>query len=120
MNLLGRWHPRFWRRELPTVPDRGTCFEAAQASGLNDLQTRLNRWSSLWTLENESATSTQAQQLVAERLAHCMESCFGQHLHSSLLGKGIQISLASSTPIFTAFLGRRATRELARRVLQDI
>jgi hypothetical protein len=49
-----------------------------------------------------------------------MERCFGQHVQSSLRAKGSQISLASSTPIFTAFLGRRATRELSRRVLQDI
>jgi hypothetical protein len=120
MNLLGIWHPRFWRRELPATPERDTCFEAAQVTGLNDLQTRLNRWCHLWTQENESATCTKAQQLVAERLAMCMERCFGQYVHSSLRGKGSQISLASSTPIFTAFLGRRATRELSRRVLQDI
>jgi hypothetical protein len=120
MKLLGRWHLKFWRRELRATSDNEACFEAAPASGLNDLQARLNRWSHLWTQESESATSTQAQQLVAERLALWMERCFGQHVHSSLRGKGSEISLASSTPIFTAFLGRRATRELSRRVLQDI
>jgi hypothetical protein len=80
----------------------------------------LNQWSHLWTQENESAARSEAQQVVAERLARWMERCFGQHVQSSLRAKGSQISLASSTPIFTAFLGRRATRELSRRVLQDI
>jgi hypothetical protein len=120
MNLLGRWHPRFWRQELPAVPGRDVYFEAAPASGLDDLQTRLNHWSHLWTQDNESAIRTEAQQLVADRLARWMERCFGQHVQSLLRDKGSQISLASSTPIFTAFLGRRATRELSRRVLQDI
>jgi hypothetical protein len=95
-------------------------FEAAPASGLDDLQARLNHWSHLWTQESDSTLHTEAQQLVAERLAGWMERCFGRHLESSLRGKGSPISLASSTPIFTAFLGRRATRELSRRVLQDI
>jgi hypothetical protein len=74
----------------------------------------------LWAHENESAIGTEAQQLVAERLSHWMDRCFGQHVQSSLRNKGKPMSLASSTPIFTAFLGRRATRELSRRVLQDI
>jgi hypothetical protein len=120
MNLLGKWHPRFGRREFPAAPGGDMRIEAVPASGLDDLQTRLNHWSHLWTQDNESAAHTEAQQLVAERLARWMERCFGRHVQSSLRGKGSQISLASSTPIFTAFLGRRATRELSRRVLQDI
>jgi hypothetical protein len=95
-------------------------FEAASASGLDDLQARLNHWTDLWTIDNDSSARTEAQQLVAERLGRWMDRCFGQHVQSSVRGKGSPISLASSTPIFTAFLGRRATRELSRRVLQDI
>jgi hypothetical protein len=120
MNLPGKWHPRFWKHTHSAAPDSDGYFEAAPASGLDDLQTRLNHWSHLWTQDGESATRTEAQQLVAERIAHWMERCFGRHVQSSLHGKGGQFSLASSTPIFTAFLGRRATRELSRRVLQDI
>jgi hypothetical protein len=63
---------------------------------------------------------TEAQELVEARLSRWMERCFGRQVRASLSGEGGQISLASSTPIFTAFLGRRATRELSRRVLQDI
>ncbi|MDR3773786.1 MAG: hypothetical protein P4L26_10590 [Terracidiphilus sp.] len=120
MNLPGKWRPRLWRRKLPAAAVGEAPFEGAAASGLHDLQTRLNHWSHLWNQQNESAARTEAQQVVAERLARWMERCFGQHVQSSLRAKGSQISLASSTPMFTAFLGRRATRELSRRVLQDI
>jgi hypothetical protein len=101
-------------------PGSEMCFEAAASSGLDDLQTRLNHWSDLWTKGSDSTMRSDAQRLVAERLASWMERCFGRHAVSSLRGKGSAISLASSTPIFTAFLGRRATRELSRRVLQDL
>jgi hypothetical protein len=120
MNLLGRWNPKFWRRELPAAPGGDVCFEAASASGLDDLQARLNHWTELWSQDSDSAGRTEAQKLVAERLGRWMDRCFGQHVQSSVRGKDSPISMASSTPIFTAFLGRRATRELSRRVLQDI
>jgi hypothetical protein len=120
MNLPGRWHASFWRRKLLAAPASEMPVEAAPASGLDDLQMRLAQWSHLWAHDNESAIGTEAQQLVAERLSRWMDRCFGQHVQSSLRNKGKPISLASSTPIFTAFLGRRATRELSRRVLQDI
>jgi hypothetical protein len=95
-------------------------FAAAPAAGLKDLQTRLNHWSHLWAHEHTSEVHSEAQRLVADRLTRWMERCFGQHVQGTLGGNGNHISLASSTPIFTAFLGRRATRELSRRVLQDI
>jgi hypothetical protein len=120
MNLLGNWHPKFWRRTLLAASGKEVHCAAAPASGLDDLQTRLIHWSHLWSHDSDAGTRTEAQDLVAKRLSHWMERCLGQRVQSSLSGKGGQISLASSTPIFTAFLGRRATRELSRRVLQDI
>jgi hypothetical protein len=126
MKLPRRWHPRSWRRKpaaapgCDVYPGSEMCFEAAASSGLDDLQARLNHWSDLWAKSSDSAMRSEAQRLVAERLASWMERCFGQHAASSLRGNGSAISLASSTPIFTAFLGRRATRELSRRVLQDL
>ena len=119
MNLLAKWKQRFTMRTIATSAESAQ-FEAAPVLGLDVLQARLNQWSHLWSVENESASGSETQQLIAERLAHWMERCFGQHVHRSLEGKSGQISLASSTPIFTAFLGRRATRELSRRILQDI
>jgi hypothetical protein len=120
MNLPARWSPRFWKHKLPAAHERSTEFAAAPDAGLKDLQTRLNRWSNLWAHEHDSEVHSEAQQLVAERLTRWMEHCFGQHVQGALRGSDNLISLASSTPIFTAFLGRRATRELSRRVLQDI
>lgn len=120
MNPLGRLYRGFWKRNLPAADGGDVSIEAAPASGLDELQARLSQWSHLWTQESDPSLHGEAQRLVAERLARWMERCFGQHLESSLRGKGSPISLASSTPIFTAFLGRRATRELSRRVLQDI
>jgi len=120
LNLFGKWHPGLMRRKLQTASSRDVHFEAEAASGLDELQTRLNQWSDLWSQDTDPAIRTAAQKLVAERLARWIERCFGQHVESALRGKGTPISLASSTPIFTAFLGRRATRELSRRVLQDI
>jgi hypothetical protein len=120
MNLFGKWHSGFRRGRPRIASSRDVQFEAAAASGLSELQTRLDQWSHLWSQDTDPAIRTSAQELVAERLAGWIERCFGQHVESSLRGKDNPISLASSTPIFTAFLGRRATRELSRRVLQDI
>jgi len=120
MNLLGIWLARFRRSNLAPAPLSNSPLEAAPDSGLDDLKTRLNHWSQFWSSENESSTHSEAQQVVAERLGRWMERCFGQHVRSSLPGATSQISMASTTPILTAFLGRRATRELSRRILQDI
>ncbi|MGD0891136.1 MAG: hypothetical protein ABR923_06355 [Terracidiphilus sp.] len=120
MNLRGRWLPGSWTSKRQPARGGDGHFEAAPVPGLDDLQTRLNQWSNLWSQDTDAGIHTAAQELVAERLTHWMERCFGRHVESSMRGKGHSISLASSTPIFTAFLGRRATRELSRRVLQDI
>ena len=120
MNQSAGWSPRFWRHKLPAAHEGSKEFAAAPAAGLKVLQSRLNRWSTLWAHEQDSEVHSEVQQLVAERLTRWMEHCFGQHVQGALRRSDNPISLASSTPIFTAFLGRRATRELSRRVLQDI
>ena len=120
MNLFGIWFARFRRANLAAAPLSNTQLEAAPDSGLDELKMRLNHWSQFWSPENEPSTHSEAQQVVAERLGRWMERCFGQHVRSSLPGAASQISMASTTPILTAFLGRRATRELSRRILQDI
>jgi hypothetical protein len=120
MKLLERWKPRLRRDQLQGTRETESDFEVAPAAGLTDLEARLNGWSHLWAQQSESALQTDAEELVAVRLSRWMERCFGQHVQGTLRSKGNPISLASSTPIFTAFLGRRATRELSRRVLQDI
>jgi hypothetical protein len=120
MKLLERWKPQFGRDRVQATHKREREFEAAPAAGLHDLQARLNHWSHLWSHDDQSSMPTEAQEIVAKRLSRWMDQCFGQQVQGTLRCKDNQISLASSTPIFTAFLGRRATRELSRRVLQDI
>jgi hypothetical protein len=119
MRLAG-WNSGLLRRKRSLAPERDVRLGTVPASGLDDLQMRLNHWGHLWSAENESPTCSAAQQLIAERLTHWIQRCFGQHVPGSLRAKGDLISLATSTPILTAFLGRRATRELSRRVLRDI
>jgi hypothetical protein len=108
------------RLKRSVASDPEVRLNTVPASALDDLQMRLNHWGHLWSSDSESGTNSAAQQLVAERLTHWIQRCFGQHVPQSLQGKGDRISLATSTPILTAFLGRRATRELSRRVLRDI
>jgi hypothetical protein len=119
MNLQPQSNLGFWRKRA-CVPAEEVSIEAVLASGLDDLRARLNHWGHLWSAKNEPNDRTYAQQLVAERLTRWLERCFGQHAPRSLCGKSDHISLASSMPVLTAFLGRRATRELSRRILQDI
>lgn len=126
MNLRALWKMRFGRRTPAmaamhgSLPVSASLDDAASASGLDALQARLNHWSHLWAMDGASAISVETQRLVTARLMQWMDRCFGKRAHRSLRGEGGQISLAASTPIFTAFLGRRATRELSRRVLKDI
>jgi hypothetical protein len=94
-------------------------LEPASALGLNDLRERLDRWGQLWSAGKKNP-DTSAQELIAERLNRWMRFCFGERMRASLHENGAPVSLSSSMPILTAFLGRRATRELSRRVLQDI
>jgi hypothetical protein len=91
----------------------------AAASGLADLQARLSHWSRIWSVDQESSPS-EAQRVLAERLCGWIERCFGKNAHIAVAGQSAGPSMASSTPLFTAFLGRRATRELSRRLLEDI
>jgi hypothetical protein len=120
MNLLSRLIPGFLRQTHPHAPVEKLVLNPISTSGLEDLNERLDRWGHLWSADKEVTDNIDAQQLVTERLTCWMEQCFGQHMPDSLHSKGDPISLASSLPVLTAFLGRRATRELSRRVLKDI
>jgi hypothetical protein len=120
MSLEPQSSSGFWLRKRACVPAEESTSEAASPSGLDDLRARLNHWGQLWSVESEANDRSYAQRLVAERLTRWLERCFGQHAPRSLRGKDDCVSLASSMPVLTAFLGRRATRELSRRILQDI
>lgn len=119
MSLFSKLNLELRRRTDPVIPAGSMLPEPVSASGLNDLSKRLDRWGQLWSAGNGNA-DTSAQELISERLTHWMRLCFGERMPSSLHGNADPVSLSSSMPILTAFLGRRATRELSRRVLQDI
>jgi hypothetical protein len=119
MSLFSKLNLELRRRTHPVVPAGAVLLEPPSASGLNDLSERLSRWGQLWSAGKENP-DTSAQELITERLTHLMRLCFGERMPTSLHGNGDPVSLSSSMPILTAFLGRRATRELSRRVLQDI
>jgi len=112
MKLTSLFNRGFWKGKRRPALAEELPFEPASGPGLDALEMRLNHWGRLWSTESESTGRTDAQLLVAARLTRWMEHCLGQHLPSALNGEGDPISLASSMPILTAFLGRRATREL--------
>jgi hypothetical protein len=109
----------FSRKKRPAASVGGTGAHLAPASGLAELQAKLSQWSRIWVVDGE-ATPSEEQRVVAERLCGWIERCFGKNAHMSVAGQNAGLSMASSTPLFTAFLGRRATRELSRRLLEDI
>ena len=119
MNLLPRLKSRF-RKRRPVLAPEAMLPEPPLVAGLNDLSERLSRWGHLWSPGGDASEHSNAQELVTKRLTRWMEHCFGEHMPASLQGEGDPISLASSMPVLTAFLGRRATRELSRRVLHDV
>lgn len=119
MRVFRPWASLFSSRKRPAASACGEETRVAAASGLADLQARLSHWSRIWSVEGESSPS-EAQRVLAERLCGWIECCFGKNAHMSLAGRSADLSMASSTPLFTAFLGRRATRELSRRLLEDI
>ncbi len=110
---------RLLRRAQPTTASDGARTEPVAGPAIDDLRQRLNHWSNLWSPESDAA-GTEAHRVISARLSGWLERCFGRHVAGSMRERESRVSLASSTPIFTAFLGRRATRELSRRVLQDM
>ena len=119
MSLFSKFNLELRRRTHPVIPAGLMLLEPVSASGLNDLRKRLDRWGQVWSAGKENA-DTSAQELITERLTHWMRLCLGERIPTSLHGNTNAVTLSSSMPILTAFLGRRATRELSRRVLQDI
>ena len=119
MNFLSRMNSRFWKHRRSDVPGNAIALGPASPSGLNELVERLDRWGNLWSPGKETSDHSSAQELITRRLIGWMEHCFGEHMPTYLY-EGDPISLASSIPVLTAFMGRRATRELSRRVLQDL
>jgi hypothetical protein len=77
-------------------------------------------WGGLWFGPSGGRASSEDHGLVRERLVSWLDRCIGRHTRSLLSSRVEDVSLATSTPLLTAFLGRRAMVELSRRVLNDL
>jgi hypothetical protein len=87
---------------------------------VDELSRKMLSWGRLWFGSSGSCAPIEEHCLVRERLLSWLERCIGRQARGVLTSRGEDISLATTTPLLTAFLGRRAMRELSRRVLNDL
>jgi hypothetical protein len=85
---------------------------------IDELSRKMLSWSHLWFGSSGSCAPTE-ERLVRERLLSWLERCIGRQARAVFTSRVEDVSLATSTPLLTAFLGRRAVLELSRRVLND-
>lgn len=98
----------------------GPVARTGAAAGADDLSEQLLSWSRLWGGHAGSGDASHQHIMVRERLAAWLERCIGRRARGLLSKRAEDLSLAGSTPLLVAFLGRRATRELSRQVLRDL
>ena len=87
---------------------------------IDELSQKMLSWSGLWYGASDGCAPTEEHHLVRERLLSWLERCIGRQARAVVTNRVEDVSLATSTPLLTAFLGRRATRELSRRVLNNL
>ena len=113
------------RRALSEI-DRGVSpslvFAAQSGEDLviDELSRKMLSWGRVWFGASGSCAPTEEHYLVRERLLSWLERCIGRQARGVLRSRGDDVSLATSAPLLTALLGRRAMRELSRRVLDDL
>jgi hypothetical protein len=105
--------------EAGVAPVADSAERSAEA-GADELSRQLLSWSHLWAGHPAGAETGSKHRLARERLATWLERCIGRRTRGLLTSHADDLSLATSTPLLTAFLGRRATRELSRQVLRDL
>ena len=86
----------------------------------DELSRKMLSWSGLWFGSSGGCAITAEHFLVRERLLSWLDRCIGRHARAILSHREEDVSLSTSTPLLTAFLGRRAVVELSRRVLSDL
>ncbi|MBS1805071.1 MAG: hypothetical protein JST28_17055 [Acidobacteria bacterium] len=112
------------RKALPVSEEdnspRGDVATAQlEDAGLDELSKKLLSWSELWFGVSESGEPTAEDYRIRQHLLHWLSRCIGQEASAVLTDRVENVSLATSAPLLTAFLGRRAMLELSRRVLND-
>ncbi len=93
--------------------------QSAEDPVIDELSQKMLSWSRLWFGSTENSKATEEHYLVRERLQHWLKLCIGREAGAVLTGQVECLSLATSTPLLTALIGRRAMVELSRRVLND-
>jgi hypothetical protein len=94
--------------------------QSGEDLAIDELSRKMLSWSRLWFGPSGGCAPTEEHYLVRERLLSWLKRCIGLQARSVLTSRGEDVSLATSTSLLTAFLGRRAVRELSRRVLNDL
>lgn len=113
------------RITLPEMEESVTpALNFAAPSGndrvMDELSKKMLSWGSLWFGPSGSCAPAEEHNLVRERLLSWLDRCIGRQARAVLSSRIEDVSLATSTPLLTAFLGRRAMLELSRRVLSDL
>ena len=88
--------------------------------GMDELSRKMLSWGRLWFGASRDGAPTEKHDLVRERLLSWLELCIGHQARTVVTRRAEEVSLATSTPLLTAFLGRRAMLKLSRRVLNDL
>jgi hypothetical protein len=107
------------QEEVPASQSAGTTAHSVEA-GADELSRQLLSWSHLWAGHPATGETGIKHRLVRERLATWLERSIGRRTSGLLTSREEDLSLATSTPLLVAFLGRRATRELSRQVLRNL
>jgi hypothetical protein len=113
------------RRTLSTIEENSTPSsnlpsQSSEDRGADELSRKMLSWSGLWFGSSGACAINQEQYVVRERLLSWLERCIGRQASAVLSSRVEDVSLATSTPLLTALLGRRAMVELSRRVLSDL
>ncbi len=93
--------------------------KSAEDPVMDELSKKMLSWSRLWFGSPENSETIEEHHRVQERLLHWLKLCIGREAGAVLTCQVESVSLATSTPLLTALIGRRAMVELSRRVLND-
>ena len=96
------------------------CAESGGDPAIDELSRKMVAWSGLWFGSSEACELSDEHRRVRERLLYWLKRCIGCEASQVVTNYVEDISLATSTPFLTAFLGRRAMLEFSRRVLNDL
>ena len=113
------------RRSSPDIdgsvsPSLVIAAHPGEDLAVDELSRKMLRWGRLWFGSSEDSETSEVHRQIRERLLSWLNLCIGRQARGVLTSRGEDVSLATSTPMLTALLGRRAVRELSRRVLNDL